>query len=304
MLLFRDDKFSPLKLPTNSNIKFVRPLTQRKIFIGTENDGFFIYDTSTRSHKHYNKENHRKIKSNHVQDIYISNQNEVWIMFDMPGITRFNPYNEQADHFILQDKYGENITEGRMEINVYEDINGITWVHPAGGGVAWYDRKSNRLVPFYNPSLQAGWTQENRVTSLFSDRQGNLWFCSLANGLEKATFTTSQFSLLTPYSDDLEHTANNIRAIYQDRDGYIWVGSKDKIIRIYNKDLQYIGNLTTKGNIIPNSTDELGMAYAFIQDYKGTIWIGTKGKGLIAAQRYAPLKFRLAHYTADEKKSI
>ena len=301
MLLFRDDKFSPLKLPTNSNIKFVRPLTQRKIFIGTENDGFFIYDTSTRSHKHYNKENHRKIKSNHVQDIYISNQNEVWIMFDMPGITRFNPYNEQADHFILQDKYGENITEGRMEINVYEDINGITWVHPAGGGVAWYDRKSNRLVPFYNPSLQAGWTQENRVTSLFSDRQGNLWFCSLANGLEKATFTTSQFSLLTPYSDDLEHTANNIRAIYQDRDGYIWVGSKDKIIRIYNKDLQYIGNLTTKGNIIPNSTDELGMAYAFIQDYKGTIWIGTKGKGLIAAQRYAPLKFRLAHYTADEK---
>ena len=187
-------------------------------------------------------------------------------MFELPGITRFNPHNKQTDHFILQDKYGKDMTEGRMEINVYEDINGVTWIHPAGGGVGWYDQKNNRLVSFYNPSLQTGWTQENRVTSLFSDKQGNLWFCSLANGLEKVTFNTNCFNLLTPYPKDIEHTANNIRAVYQDRDGYIWVGSKDKIIRIYNKNLQYIGNLTAQGNITPNSADELGLSLIHISE--------------------------------------
>lgn len=300
-LLFHNGKFSSSELPTGSNIKFVRSLSQKELFIGTENDGFFIYDIPAGTHQHYTKENHKKLKSNCVRDVYISAQNEIWMMFELPGITRFNPHNKQTDHFILQDKYGKDMTEGRMEINVYEDINGVTWIHPAGGGVGWYDQKNNRLVSFYNPSLQTGWTQENRVTSLFSDKQGNLWFCSLANGLEKVTFNTNCFNLLTPYPKDIEHTANNIRAVYQDRDGYIWVGSKDKIIRIYNKNLQYIGNLTAQGNITPNSADELGMAYAFTQDHKGTVWIGTKGKGLIAARRHAPLKFRLEHYTTDAK---
>ena len=64
--------------------------------------------------------------------------------------------------------------------------------------------------------------------------------------------------------------------------------------------MRYIGNLTFQGKIVPNSTDELGIAYAFTQDHAGTIWIGTKGNGLIAALPAGqPQTFRLRQYTTN-----
>lgn len=189
--------------------------------------------------------------------------------------------------------------DSRPEMYIYEDINGSLWLHPSGGGLAWYDRKNNRIRPFYNPALQSGWSSDNKVTGLFTDRQGNLWLCSYGNGLEKVTFNTSHFHLLAAHPEDSEFPGNNTRAVYQDRSGNIWAGNKDKIIRIYDKDLKYIGNLTAQGKISPNGMDELGIAYSFTQDHTGTIWIGTKGNGLIAATPNGDSKsFRLQQYTA------
>lgn len=300
---FHNGNFTSDSLPIRSSIRFIRQLAKGNLFVGTDYDGFFIYNTKTGKYKQYNRERHKGLKDNEIKDIYIDSHRHVWIRTSIPGITHFNPFNEKIDHFILQDKYGKDITESRMEINVYEDINGSTWIHPAGGGFAWYNRKENRLIPFYNPILQTGWSSENRVASAFTDKQGNLWLCSFGNGLEKITFNTSLFHLLPIRPHDLEYAGNNIRAIFQDSNGNIWVGSKDKIIRVYDKKLRYLGSLTSQGTISLNSTEELGMAYSFFEDHEGTIWIGTKGKGLIAArcQHTASLKFQLYHYMADDK---
>lgn len=296
----RNGKFSTYSLPTYSSLKFLRSLTKDRLFVGTASDGFFIYDTSSRKHKHYNKENNKTLKDNRIFDVYIDSYQNIWMRLGIPGITCFKPDDEQIDYFLLKDKYGKDITESRMEINVHEDINGSTWIHPAGGGFAWYNRKENRLIPFYNSTLQTGWNSENRVASTYSDKQGNLWLCSFGNGLEKITFNTDHFHLLAIHPNDLEQAGNNIRAVFQDCNGYIWVGSKDKIIRVYDKNLCYIGNLTSQGTIVSGSSEELGMAYSFVQDHEGTIWIGTKGKGLIAAHRQTvPLSFRLQHYVTN-----
>ena len=81
-----------------------------------------------------------------------------------------------------------------------------------------YDREKNIMCPFYNPSLQSGWSSDNRVTAVFTDKQGNLWFASYENGLEKVSFSTNHFRLLTAVPNDPEFPGNNIRAIYQDKD--------------------------------------------------------------------------------------
>ena len=73
---------------------------------------------------------------------------------------------------------------------VCEDINHNIWIHPSGGGLGYYERKTNTLKPFFNTERQSGWDSENKVTAIFSDKQGNLWFGSYNNGLEKVTFNT------------------------------------------------------------------------------------------------------------------
>ena len=289
-------------LPTHSALKIIRYLPPDKLFIGTANDGFFLFNTATKAYKHYSKCTHRGLKNNHIKDVYIDSHQDVWIRTGLPGIVRFTPSSGRIDHFILQDKHGHDITESRVEMYVFEDTNGSTWVHPSGGGFAWFNREENRLVPFYNPALQNGWNAENRVTSAFADKQGNLWLCTTENGLAKITFNNSHFHLLPIRPNDIEHTSNSVRAVFQDNEGNIWIGSKDRIIRLYDKDLCYLGNLTSQGAVIPHATDKLGMAYAFAQDSQGNVWIGTKGNGLISARRrHTGLTYQLYHYEADAR---
>lgn len=295
-----DEQFTLKEFPTPSTVKFIRKLKEEKLFIGTSSDGFFVYNPEDGKANHYNTTVCKDLKDNRIREVYIDSHFEVWLRLQPTGVTHFNPETEATDHFILQDKYGKDIVDSRPEMYIYEDVNGSLWLHPSGGGLAWYDRKNNRIRAFYNPNLQSGWSSDNKVTGLFTDRQGNLWLCSYANGLEKITFNTSRFNLLTAHPDDSEFPGNNTRAVYQDRNGYIWAGNKDKIIRVYDPKKQYVGNLTSQGRIVPNSGDELGIAYSFTQDHDGTLWIGTKGNGLIAATPSGqPLTFRLQQYTAD-----
>lgn len=293
-------QFSRQELTTHSSLKIIRQLKHDKLFIGTATDGFFIHEQRSKTSRHYNTATHPSLKDNQVKEVYVDSNGEVWMRLKIKGVTHFNPENEQFDFFILKDKYGKDVVDSRPEMYIYEDINGALWIHPSGGGFAWYDRKNNRIKPFYNPSLQSGWSTDNKVTAIFTDKQGNLWLGSYGNGLEKVSFNTNHFHLLTAAPDDPEFPGSNIRAIYQDRDGYIWTGNKDKIVRVYDQKQRYIGNLTAQGTISPHSTDELGIAYAIMQDHEGTIWIGTKGNGLIAAKPQSkPLTYHLTQYTTD-----
>lgn len=293
-----NEQFSLKEFPTHSSIKFIRQLEEEKLFIATASDGFFVYSPREDKTRHYNTTVCKELKDNNIREVYIDSHHTAWLRHNIPGVTHFNPESEKISYFILQDKYGKDIVDSRPEMYIYEDINGGLWLHPSGGGLAWYDRKENRIRPFYNPALQSGWSSDNKVTGLFTDRQGNLWVCSYGNGLEKVTFNTSLFHLLSTHPEDSEFPGNNTRAVFQDRDGNIWVGNKDKIVRVYDKNLQYIGNLTSQGKVVPNSVSELGIAYTFTQDHTGTIWIGTKGNGLISAiPDKQPLSFRLQQYT-------
>ena len=293
-------QFVRQEFPTGSSIKTIRQLKKDKLFIGTASDGFFVYEQSSGNHRHYNTRNYPSLKDNQIKAVYIDTNGEAWIRLNTKGVTHFNPENEQFDHFILQDKYGKDIVDSRPEMYVYEDVNGSLWVHPSGGGLAWYDRKNNRIRPFYNPALQSGWSADNKVTNVFTDKQGNLWLGSYGNGLEKISFNTNHFHLLTAAPDDTEFPGSNVRAVYQDRNGYIWTGNKDKVIRVYDSQWRYVGNLTSSGTISPYSTDKLGIGYSIIQDHEGTIWIGTKGNGLFAARPQGkPLTYHLVQYSAD-----
>jgi len=301
-------QFTRQELDTRSAVKIIRQLKDGKLFLGTDSDGFFVYEPGNGSHRHYNTRNTPELRDNRIRATYIDTHGEAWIRLNAKGVTHFNPGNGQFDYFILQDKYGKDIVDSRPEMYIYEDINGSLWVHPSGGGLAWYDRSNRRIRPFYNPALQSGWSADNKVTNVFTDKQGNLWLGSYGNGLEKISFNTNHFHLLTAAPDDPEFPGSNVRAIYQDRNGYIWTGNKDKKVRVYDKNRHYLGVLTWKGTLSPHSTDEVGIAYAFVQDHEGTVWIGTKGNGLFAAQpldeprntAHAKLpSYRLTHYTAD-----
>ncbi|MBQ8484144.1 MAG: response regulator [Bacteroidales bacterium] len=291
-------RFSIKEFPTSSSVKFIRHLKNDDLFVGTASDGFFVWSVLNDEVTRFTASRCRGIKSDRIEEVHVDSGSAVWLRHDCPGVTRFDPYTGKASYFVMKDHYGNDITDSRQDMYVLETPDGSVWVHPPGGGFAWYDSNSDSLVPFYDKTRQAGWSSENRVNGLFTDRQGNLWICSNESGLEKVTMNVSRFNLLEIHDNDMGHPGNSVRAVFQDSRGRIWIGTKDKKVRIYDENLSFIGVLSASGKICRDSDEVFGYAYSFEESHDGTVWIGTKGNGLIAAKP-AGTSFSMTYYMPD-----
>lgn len=291
------EKHLSIFLPTISIIKQIVPFGNNQLLVATDCDGLFMYNLTNKDYKHYTSKEYPQMKDIHINRIYVDRQGDAWIHTNSAGVVHFSSQTHKFRHFILKDKYGNDIKNSHMDMQIIEDIYDTLWIHLPEGSFAWYDRQEQELKPFYDSNIQTGWSGANYMMGCYSDKQGNLWMVTFKNGLTKVTFNQNTFSRQSIEQDDPDFEGNNVRAVYQDKDGYIWVGSKDGIVRLYDNQKNYIGNLTGKGTFIPYSKEELGMAYCFVQSADGTMWIGTKGNGLLAAvPQRGTLKYRIHKY--------
>ncbi len=288
-------RFNLLKTPTGSHIISIDSLPGNRLLLGTREDGFLVYDLITSETQHYNTSTAHRLKNNRIVSVFIDSYHEAWIQLEGTGITHFDPVTREITHHTIKDKNGQEMNSQQGTF-IHEDIHKNLWIHPSGGGFSFYDRKKKQLIPFYNKSLQSGWNSSNRMTAAFSDNQGNLWLSTSNNGIEKVTFNYNAFSVYPMNTNDPESLENEVRAVFEDKDGLLWIGSKDGVIRIYNSKMDFLGYLTPTGNISPDIKQQPGMAYSITQDHKGTIWIGTKGEGLIALTPNPNGRYSLNYY--------
>ena len=107
--------------------------------------------------------------------------------------------------------------------------------------------------------------------------------------------------MLTPVPHEYESLSNEVRSVCEDKQGNLWVGLKDGMIRLYDSNRKFIGHLTGNGTISMTGTPMEGTAYFIMQDSKGIIWIATKGNGLVRAEQTSPtgLSYKLTRYQHD-----
>lgn len=293
------DRFQLLELPTKSDIISINGVGKDKLIFSTSSDGFFTYNLLTKELLHYNTITCKDLPSNIILNVYVDRKEEIW--FDLgstSGVTHFNPFTKKIKQEILSVEQG-NASRSQPAFHIHEDINGYLWVHPFGGGLSFFDRKQNKLIPFYNDPDLPNWRFSNKLHSILSDRQGNLWMCTHSKGLEKITFLDSKFKMITPNPHDYESLSNDARAVFEDKNHNLWVGLKDGTVRVYGEQKEYLGYLTESGTIAKSGNRMLGVAYSITQDSHGIIWIATKGDGLIKAER-AGSRYLLTRYKYSE----
>lgn len=128
-----------------------------------------------------------------------------------------------------------------------------------------------------------------------------MWLCTHSKGLEKVTFRNVPFSMLTPVPHEYESLSNEVRSVCENKQGNLWIGLKDGMIRLYDSNRKFIGHLTGNGTISMTGTPMEGTAYFIMQDSKGIIWIATKGNGLVRAEQISPtgMSYKLTRYQHD-----
>ena len=178
-----------------------------------------------------------------------------------------------------------------------QDIDGRLWMYSPFGGMDLYDPASGRLQPFFDPGSQVSWNSENRITAVFSDRQGILWTGTNWNGLQKAVFQPDRFELTRVGKAPETSAESSVRSLFEDRARRIWVGTKDNRMHLYGPGMQYLGDLFLDGSVRPAPGDAIGSIYAIAGDRDGTIWMGSRFSGLLSLQPVSAEGSRLPRYT-------
>ncbi|MCC8144346.1 MAG: response regulator [Tannerellaceae bacterium] len=281
----------------NSQITAIHRLAGDELMLTSGLDGFFTYDSVTEQQHHYTTSNSR-LPGNQIANVYVDRCKEVWLDIDkVEGVSHFNPFTRQIKHETIPTEQG-NAYRSQPKFHILEDVNGYLWVHPFGGGLSYFDRDNNQLRPFYNEPGADNWRFSNKLHSIMSDREGNLWMSTHSKGLEKISFFPESFSLVTPEPLPYESLINDARSMYEDHLGRLWLGTKEGKIRIYNSQNQYLGYLTADGKIAQSGKQMPGVAYHIMQDQNGNYWISTKGDGLIQLTGMQET-FRVTHYKHD-----
>lgn len=294
------DLFRLWELPIKERVISLNRLSTGELLITTATQGLLLYNKESETYTTINQQNTPNFPKDAIRSVYVDREEEVWFeMTEWGKVCHFNPRTKQIkEERMLVEPQGAD--RSYPAFHIHEDINNNLWVHPQGGGLSWYNRAEGKLYPFYNDPTQSNWKFSNKVHSMMSDNQGNLWFCTHSKGLEKVTFNENKFELRTNSSRNLDLNSTTVRALFQDDEGRIWLGKRDGRIEIYTSDFQYLGYLSESGAITKNGKPLDGVAYNIIQDREGIIWVATKGKGIVRVEKIAREHYKLTRYEYNE----
>ena len=297
---YNSGSFIQHQLPVNSEITQILKTDDKKLLIGTIDAGIIMYDLESSQTLHFDKQRYKTLIDNHIRSLYLDKYGIVWIETDSAGVVRFKPDQKSFKRFKqVTDNVSPYVYYGDY-FNIFEDINDVLWINLKKGGFCFYNRELDKIEYFYNEPESPERRFSNLVTSAISDSYGNLWLSTHSRGIEKISFINNKFEFTLPAQKAKALSANDVRSIYEDKNGYLWVGTKEgklyaykenKIVKIYTEKTNNYGDIHI-----------MGMVYCIIQSSDGKLWFGTKGDGIVVAEYMGNpenMKFKTTHIRHD-----
>lgn len=296
----KDKLFTPFETGVSSNIVSIKKVYENLFIMLTSKDGFLICDRNKTNLKRFDKSVLNELPTNEMLSCFIDSNSNIWLETNSKGVAKFNLIDNKLKYYQPND-YDNNVILS-PSFFIIEDKMGNIWVHPHGG-FSFYDKKLDKLVPFYNNPLSPDWKFSDMLHHVYLDKQGNLWLSTRSGGLEKVVFDNTLFKLNDFYSNKISITGFEVRSMLEDINHNIWLGNVNGIISIYDSNRDFKGFLCENGTISKSGKPLKTMAYTLLQDKKGNIWIGTKGDGVYLLRPKDSLctSFYIEQYKNDPK---
>ena len=171
--------------------------------------------------------------------------------------------------------------------------DGAFWWTEAGTGnvgLFRYDPATQAITTYKHDPANPSSLSHDGVFSIFKDRANHIWI-GTDRGLDRYNPAIDGFDHFTPLPDEPESSNNNIGAIYEDRDGLLWLGSWYSGLFRFDPNtaqfVHYAPDAETRGKLAGNA------ALTIHQDQQGAIWVGTSS----ALERYDAATDSFTQYT-------
>ncbi len=220
-----------------------------------------------------------------VRDILQDRQGFLWFATD-GGLDRYDGY----EFTVYKEDIGDPATIRFDEVMViYEDSDGTLWAGGAGG----LDRFDRTTETFIHVDTRG------QVFTIYEDSAGTLWagFWHGLYGYDRSTNQIIHSKQPDPNapSDWADRAESSVRAIREDLDGSLWIGTGAGLYRFDRTSGTFTSKLHDPQDPTSLSSDTITALYV---DHQGTLWIGTNA-GLNQLDRTTGGFIRYQHNPED-----
>ena len=290
---------------SQSTVETIYQDSKGYIWIGT-NDGLDRYNGYEFKHYKHDKYDKNSIANNYIVDIIEDKNGYIWVS-TIGGLSRINPDKDEIKNYYSKEDSGNLSNSNLWQIlctkdnrliastidglNVYdknkdkftrilykegelpsqyiysleEDINGHIWVG-TDNGLVELDKDLN-IVKSYHDTIG-----DSDVYNVYDDSKGNIWVCTLDNGLFKINLDDKSVENYKNNNSKRSIPSNNVRDIISDSEGKLWIATDKGLCTFdYEREefITYNKKLYQSNSLID---DEI---FCLLKDSSGLIWIGT-----------------------------
>ncbi|WP_338763018.1 two-component regulator propeller domain-containing protein [Bernardetia sp. ABR2-2B] len=268
--------------PTTKNLFSSKIVTtfqsfEDEIFVGTQEDGVLIINTSTNQIKALvsNPSLRYSLSNNHITSIFKDNQNSIWIGTLAEGVNKFNAIKNKFAHFREETDKPKSLPDSRIT-SIFKTQNDNLWIGTASAGVAILtpENKKERIFKTYQHREKDETTiASDKVSVVYQDRQNQIWV-GTSEGLELFDDKTQTFKKVEVYNEELINPKKiSIKAIYQDTKNNYWIG-------LYQQGLLKILPSGETELFKTETYDDFSLSNDYVrvifEDRIGNLWIGTE----------------------------
>lgn len=269
-----------------------------KLWVVTFGGGINIFDPKTEKFSYLtaNDRQGESLISNLTYSVKERTKDEFWIATEY-GISS---YNQQTRHFknYRQSSCSDlTLSENRVRC-IFVDNKNIIWAGTESGVDKIILHSKFQVYRF---SRTENTLNEGLVRTIYEDRQQNLWFGLIDNGLIRYEPKSGKYNhYLHDKNNSKSIPGNNINEIFEDSEGTIWIGEWNNGLIRYNRKTD---NFTTVANgyTQPNTLTD-NRIQAITQNKPGILWIGTEGG--ITCYNIPKHAFRQYAHEAGNSQSI
>jgi ligand-binding sensor domain-containing protein/signal transduction histidine kinase/DNA-binding response OmpR family regulator len=249
----------------NNDVKTFFEDKQGNVWIGTDGGGIAEYNPKTRKVRKFKSSpsNPNSLGSNFILDITGDNNSNLWISSWGGGISYFDRQTERFTRIVNNPKDNTSLSSNYVQ-KILPDDKGNFWVGTYFGGLSYLNTSTRTFTRYHSDRSKKTAIWGNNIVAICEDSQkGNLWIGTDDAGLNYFDKEKHHFR---HYFVNIERSLD-IRIIFKDQKGRIWVGEKGLFLYNRSKDRfePYI-----KSNILSSC-----FIKGILEDERGLFWIST-----------------------------
>ncbi|MBD3384327.1 SpoIIE family protein phosphatase [candidate division KSB1 bacterium] len=286
---------------SHNNVEAITEDEEGNLWFGTD-FGLNRYDRKTDNFYVYlnDPENPNSLSHNTVNDLFIDLDGSLWVATDK-GLNQYNAIHDQFTIY-QHDSFSHIGLSNNVITSICQDNNGIYWIGTENG-LNRFNRDKNEFIAYYHQSTDPHSLSHNMINTIYRDSKGYIWVGTEGGGInifDPPKNHSRKINFINYQNDPLDATSlskNEVRCIYEDRSGIIWLGT-------YGGGSNKVQKRTKQFSIyraVPNNPNSLPseIVWSFYEDPSGILWIGTHGGGLTRLDRKNNQYTHLQHNPND-----